>query len=106
MKKVLLIFICLFLSNCSYQFVNPYNRFSSKSCTKNYAAPILDATLSLFIGIPSLYFTGITISEPKSQFLGNLPYVISGALLFTTYKFASSMTYGNREVEKCRKFNL
>ena len=107
MKKILLIFCGMFFSCCSYQFVNPYNKFEKDSCTSNYVAPVFDTAMTALVGVPALWLTGLLLSDPKTDgYFGALPHVITGGSLFITYKFGSSMKYGYKEVSKCRKFNL
>ena len=98
-KKLLLVFVCIFLSNCSYAVISNKDREVGRCSALYYAAPVLDTSatglsLALLAALP----TAIAYSSPSN---GEV-YQILGGIIISTAAFGSSAVHGYSRVYECR----
>tara|TARA_B100001093_G_C26497805_1_gene871897 strand:+ start:462 stop:797 length:336 start_codon:yes stop_codon:yes gene_type:complete len=106
MKIIYFMLLLVNLNCCSYSLVKPYNT-RNKSCTKNYIAPVTDTglvTLGTIITL-GLGFTVYAISGLSSKPVPKSAYFVVGGSAVGTIYIGNSMTYGYKEVSKCRDIN-
>ena len=99
LKKLLLVFVCIFLSNCSYVVLSDKDRVSGSCSALYYVVPVLDTSASvLSLVLLAALPTAIAYSSPSNgevyQFLGGT--IISAAA------FGSSAVHGYSRVYECR----
>ena len=99
MKKLLLVFVCMFLSNCSYAVLHNKDTVSGSCSALYYTAPVLDTSatvlsLALLAALP----TAVAYSSPSNDEV----YQILGGIIISTAAFGSSAVHGYRKVYKCR----
>lgn len=103
MKKLLLVFVCIFLSNCSYAALHKYEDKSFRRCSAlYYTAPVLDTSVSVLslmvlIVLPS----AIALSSHSSSSNGDAKQIL-GTSVISTVAFGSSAIYGYNKVYECR----
>ena len=99
LKKLLLVFVCIFLSNCSYAVLHNKDKVSGRCSALYYTAPVLDTSasvlsLALLIVLP----TAIAFSSPSNDEV----YQVLGTTIISTAAFGSSAVHGYNKVYKCR----
>jgi len=101
LKKLLLVFVCIFLSNCSYAVLHNKGRVSERCSVLYYAAPVLDTSASvLSLALLAALPTAIAYSSSSSS--NDEVYQILGGTIISTAVFGSSAVHGYRKVYKCR----
>ena len=102
MKKLLLVFVCIFLSNCSYAVLHNKDKVSGRCSALYYAAPVLDTSASvLSLALLAALPTAIALSS-HSNSSNDEVYQILGGTIISTAVFGSSAVHGYRKVYKCR----
>ena len=99
LKKLLLVFVCIFLSNCSYAVLNNKDTISGSCSALYYTAPVLDTSatglsLALLAALP----TAIAYSSPSNDEV----YQILGGIIISAAAFGSSAVHGYSRVYECR----
>ena len=101
MKKLLLLFVCIFLSNCSYAVLHNKGRVSEGCSALYYTAPVLDtAATAMSIAVLIVLPTAIAYSSSSSN---TEAYQFLGTTIISTGVFGSSAVHGYSKVYKCRK---
>ena len=104
MKKVLLIFLCIFLSNCSYIALRDQDKISERCSALNYTAPIADtaatamSTAFLIVLPTAIAFSSYSNNSPSNAEVS----LLIGATITSTVVFGSSAVHGYRKTYKCR----
>ena len=104
MKKVLLIFFCIFLSNCSYVALRDQDKVSERCSALNYTAPVIDtAATAMSIAFLAILPTAIALGSHGSSSPSNAEvFQVLGVTIASTAIFGSSAVHGYRKTYKCR----
>tara|TARA_B100000131_G_scaffold243677_1_gene236342 strand:+ start:311 stop:631 length:321 start_codon:yes stop_codon:yes gene_type:complete len=104
MKKVLLIFFCIFLNNCSYAALRDQDKVSERCSALNYTAPVIDtAATAMSIAFLAILPTAIALGSHGSSSPSNAEvFQVLGVTIASTTVFGSSAVYGYRKTYKCR----
>ena len=104
MKKSLLIFFCIFLSNCSYVALRNQDKVSERCSALYYTAPALDtAATAMSIAFLIILPTAIALGSQGSSSPSNAEvYQVLGTTIASTAVFGSSAVHGYRKTYKCR----
>ena len=104
MKKALLIFFCIFLSNCSYVALRNQDKVAERCSALYYTAPALDtAATAMSIAFLIVLPTAIALGSHGSSSPSNSEvYQVLGTTIISTAVFGSSAVHGYRKTYKCR----
>ena len=104
MKRVILIFFCIFLSNCSYATLRNQDKVHERCSALNYTAPVIDtAATAMSIAFLAILPTAIALGSHGSSSPSNAEvFQVLGITIASTTVFGSSAVYGYRKTYKCR----
>ena len=102
MKKVILVFVCIFLSNCSHVVLHKQDKESKRCSALYYTAPVLDTVASVMsLAVLIVLPTASALSSHSSSSSGDVKKIL-GTSIISTVVFSSSAIYGYNKIYKCR----